>query len=223
MRCCMQNPIRTALTRACQLRKWGASMGSIMWMSAGRVNDGSGGAFEVIFTARGIQCFTYPCQPDELPSRATWPASSPGAALQTMVEPAWRPRVPGVGGRSPGKSKARARWRGYGVLARDADAGHGPPGGSGLPAGRLVELLPGGEPGVGALRMSRPVLGTAGADAGGAGAGVAGVGDCLVPPRCRPLCDSLAAEAQWSPVSSGSCGWGQGCGCRAGGHHAESG
>ena len=45
-------------------------------------------------------------------------------------------------------------------------AGHGPPGGSGLPAGRLVELLPGGEPGVGALRMSRPVLGAAGADAG---------------------------------------------------------
>ena len=38
------------------------------------------------------------------------------------IEIAWRPRVPGVGGRSPGKSKARARRRGYGVLARDADA-----------------------------------------------------------------------------------------------------
>ena len=76
-------------------------------------------------------------------------------------ESAWRPRVPGVGGRSRAKSKARARRRGYGVLARDEDAGHGPPGGSGLPAGRLVELLPGGERGVGALRMSRPVLGTA--------------------------------------------------------------
>ena len=34
------------------------------------------------------------------------------------------------------------------------------------PAGRLVQLLPGGERGVGALRMSRPVLRTAGADAG---------------------------------------------------------
>ena len=31
----------------------------------------------------------------------------------------------------------------------------------GLPAGRLVQLLPGGERGLGALRMSRPVLGTA--------------------------------------------------------------
>ena len=36
------------------------------------------------------------------------------------------------------------------------------------PVDVLVELLPGGEPGVGALRMSRPVLGTA---------GVAGVDD----------------------------------------------
>ena len=42
------------------------------------------------------------------------------------VEPTWRPRVPGVGGRSRGKSKARARWRGYGEPARDEDAkGHG--------------------------------------------------------------------------------------------------
>ena len=38
------------------------------------------------------------------------------------IEIAWLPRVPGVGGRSLGKSKARARWRGYGVPARDADA-----------------------------------------------------------------------------------------------------
>ena len=39
-----------------------------------------------------------------------------------LAEKAWRPRVPGVGGRSRGKSKARARRRGYGVLARDEDA-----------------------------------------------------------------------------------------------------
>ena len=39
-----------------------------------------------------------------------------------MLKIAWRPRVPGVGGRSRGKSKARARWRGYGEPARDEDA-----------------------------------------------------------------------------------------------------
>ena len=38
------------------------------------------------------------------------------------VESAWRPRVPGVGGRSRGNPRPAPRWRGYGVLARDEDA-----------------------------------------------------------------------------------------------------
>ena len=98
-----------------------------------------------------------PLWPALLEARSNWRSGR----HSNLVETAWRPRVPGVGGRSRAKSKTRARRRGYGVLARDEDAGHGPPGGSGLPAGRLVQLLPGGERGVGALRMSRPVLGTA--------------------------------------------------------------
>ena len=39
-----------------------------------------------------------------------------------MLSLAWRPRVPGVGGRSRGNPRPAPRWRGYGVLARDEDA-----------------------------------------------------------------------------------------------------
>ncbi len=60
-------------------------------------------------------------------------------------------------------------------------------GGPGLPTGHLVELLPDGERGDGALRMSRPVL-----RAAGEAAGSAGVDDHRMTTgnaRCRLLCD----------------------------------